>query len=146
MTMKRFAHTHTMVVGWLAAIGASALLAQTTAPTAATYAYPAYTGRIVCENKAFVVVAEDKKRLHHYDLTFGKLHYKTVRVPTDSGAIRLEDKAHGIVWLQMANKSMLLDEKHGKRLATNCQNDAQLAVDKALATSTAPSLLGETKP
>jgi hypothetical protein len=141
MTMKRFAQTLKMVIGYLVIVSASASVSA-----AIAYDYPAFTGRIACENKAFVVVTEDKKHPHHYDLAFGKLHYKAVRVPTDSGVIRLEDKAHGIVWLQMSNKSMLLDEKYGKRLATNCQNDAQLAADKALSTSTAPSLLDATKP
>jgi hypothetical protein len=116
------------------------------AKSADSYTYAAYTGRIACDSKSFVTVTEDPKHPNHFTISFGKASFKLTRVPTDSGAIRLEDKAHGIVWLQMANKSMLLDEKHGKRLATNCQNDAQLAADKALSTSTTPTVLDAPKP
>jgi hypothetical protein len=105
------------------------------------FKYAAYTGRMMCEGMVFVTIVEDKKHPNHFDVAIGKKHYKTVRVATDSGAIRLEDQAHGIVWLQMSNKSMLFNEKEGKRLANNCRNDAQTAAEKALATSTAPSVL-----
>jgi hypothetical protein len=87
---------------------------------------------MACDDKVFVTVTEMKKQPHHFDVHIGKFHYKTVRVPTNSGAIRLEDKAHGIVWLQMSNKSMLFNEKAGKRLANNCRNEEQKAVDLAL--------------
>jgi hypothetical protein len=110
------------------------------------FKYAAYTGRMMCEGKVVVTVLEDKKHPNHFDVAIGKKHYKTIRVATDSGAIRLEDQAHGIVWLQMSNKSMLFNEKEGKRLANNCRNDAQTAAEKALTTSTAPSVLDATTP
>jgi hypothetical protein len=110
------------------------------------FKYAVYTGRIACESNVFVSVIADKKNSHHFDVSIGKLHYKTERVATDSGAIRLEDKTHGIVWLQMSNKSMLLDEKEGKRLANNCRNAAQTAVEKTLSKSTSPTLLDTPTP
>jgi hypothetical protein len=73
----------------------------------------------------------------------GKAHYKTKRIPTDSGAIRLEDKSHGIVWLQMANKSMLFNEKAGKRLANNCRNDVQKTAENALQIKPDTTVLGK---
>ena len=47
--------------------------------------------------------------------------YRMHPVVTSTGAIRLEDQHDGgAVWLQLANKSMLMDQKAGKRLADEC--------------------------
>jgi hypothetical protein len=105
------------------------------------FKYAAYTGRMPCDDKVFVTVLEDKKHPNHFHVQIGKAHYKTSRIATDSGAIRLEDKAHGIVWLQMSNKSMLFNEKEGKRLANNCRNDVQIAKEKELIATDAPNIL-----
>jgi hypothetical protein len=107
------------------------------------FKYPVFEGNMACDDKVMVVVAHDKKMLNHFVILMGKAHYKAQRVPTDSGAIRLEDKAHGIVWLQMSNKSMLFNEKVGKRLANNCRNDAQKEVEVALQIQPDTSALGK---
>ena len=107
------------------------------------FKYPVFEGRISCDDKVTVVVMQDKKMPNHFVLLMGKAHYKTQRVPTDSGAIRLEDKAHSIVWLQMSNKSMLLNEKAGKRLANNCRNETQKEVEIALQIQPDTSALGK---
>jgi hypothetical protein len=99
------------------------------APVSA-FEYAAFVGRMPCENKVVVTVTADKRKADFYDVRVGKALYKTKRVVTASGAVRLEDAAHGIVWLQMSNKSMLLNEKQGQRLATNCQNPEQQIVQK----------------
>jgi hypothetical protein len=62
-------------------------------------------------------------------------------VSTLTGAIRLEDAAAGVVWLQLANKSMLMSQKLGKRLADACASADQLIVAKELERNPAPSLL-----
>ena len=53
---------------------------------------------------------------------------KFVMHPEESrtGAIRLEDPARGGLWLQLANKSMLMNQKEGKRLADECQSPEQV--------------------
>ena len=53
---------------------------------------------------------------------------KFVMHPVESrtGAIRLEDPARGALWLQLGNKSMLMNQKEGKRLADECQSPEQL--------------------
>ncbi len=107
------------------------------------FKYPVFEGHMVCDDKVSVVVTYDKKMPNHFVLAMGKAHYKAQRVPTESGAIRLEDKASGIVWLQMSNKSMLFNEKVGKRLATNCRNDAQLDTEMALQIQPDHSVLGK---
>jgi hypothetical protein len=110
------------------------------------FKYPVYEGRMACDDKVFVVVIEDKKIPNNFDVLIGKAHYKTKHIPTDSGAIRLEAKAQSIVWLQMSNKSMLFNEKAGKRLANNCRNDAQVAAEHTMATSTVSSALDAPPP
>jgi hypothetical protein len=107
------------------------------------FKYPVYEGRMTCDDAVFVVVVEDRKTPNNFDVLIGKAHYKTKRMPTSSGAIRLEDKARSIVWLQMANKSMLLNEKAGKRLANNCRNETQKAAEEALLTKPDTSVLGK---
>lgn len=105
------------------------------------FAYPAATGVMPCEDGVTVTIKKDAKRADGYDVMLGKVRYPTTRVNTESGAIRLENKASGIVWLQMSNKSMLLNEKASKRLANNCHSDAQTAVEKTLANTPTPNVL-----
>ena len=48
------------------------------------------------------------------------------RTDSRSGAMRLEDASARVVWIQLANKSMLLDQKQGRRLLDECQHDVQV--------------------
>ena len=103
--------------------------------------YPVALGPIACADKVSVTISESKKHLGKYDIAIGKARYEAVRVVTDSGAVKLEDKQHGIVWLQMSNKSMLFNEKAGKRLANDCRSEAQEEAEKAMAVAAAPTIL-----
>ena len=47
-------------------------------------------------------------------------------VESRTGAIRLEDPKRGAMWLQLGNKSMLMSQKLGQRLADECQSPEQL--------------------
>ncbi len=94
--------------------------------------YPASTGYMHCADKVVVAITENKLPHHHYEINIGKAKYQAMRVATESGAVKLEDKHHGIVWLQMSNKSMLFDEKNSKRLATDCRTEEQKVVQKAM--------------
>jgi hypothetical protein len=49
-------------------------------------------------------------------------------VESRTGAIRLEDPKRGAMWLQLGNKSMLMNQKMGKRLADECMNADQLTL------------------
>ena len=122
--MKRFTSLLAMVL-----FGLNAAFAQTAqlAPL-----YPVALGPIHCADKVSVTIGESKAHHGQYDVMIGKAHYVAARIPTESGAVKLEDKHHGIVWLQMSNKSMLFNEKLAKRLATDCQSEAQKVVQKAM--------------
>ena len=47
-------------------------------------------------------------------------------VESRTGAIRLEDPMRGAMWLQLGNKSMLMSQKLGQRLADECQSPQQV--------------------
>jgi hypothetical protein len=74
-------------------------------------------------------------------LELGRQRYSMVPVPTLSGAIRLEDSAAGVVWLQLSNKSMLMSQKLGWRLADDCASADQMIVARELMRNSAPGLL-----
>jgi hypothetical protein len=67
-------------------------------------------------------------------------------VATTTGAIRLEDQKAGAVWLQLANKSMLMNQKLGIRLADECMSPAQVAMAEVLKRNPPPSVLDAPKP
>jgi hypothetical protein len=46
-------------------------------------------------------------------------------VESRTGAIRLEDSRQGAMWLQLGNKSMLMDQKLGERVADDCEAQEQ---------------------
>ncbi len=100
------------------------------------------TGRIPCELGHSVALLPDPAAPGYFVITNGKERYRLQPVPTTTGAIRLEDKARGGVWLQLANKSMLLDEKNGRRLADACVNPAQQVVADAMKAAPPTSILG----
>lgn len=135
------AQTHAATAPHAAAPAAQAAPAAVTHSEPIQFDYPAATGVIACEDQVSVTITPDVKRANGFDIQMGKAHYAAVRVNTESGAIRIEDAKHGVVWLQMSNKSMLMNEKAGKRLANNCRTAEQIAAQTALDASTAPSAL-----
>jgi hypothetical protein len=62
-------------------------------------------------------------------------------VVSSTGAIRLEDAQAGAMWLQLSNKSMLMNSKVGQRIADECQSPAQMAVAEAMKLAPPPGLL-----
>jgi hypothetical protein len=86
-----------------------------------------YTGRIACENGNQVTVQLDPKMPGYFNVSSGKQRFRMVPAVTTTGAVRLEDKKTGGVWLQISNKSMLLNERVGQRIADECAGTAQQA-------------------
>lgn len=62
-------------------------------------------------------------------------------VESRTGAIRLEDPRRGAMWLQLGNKSMLMSQKLGQRLADECQSPQQQTVAEDLRRNPRPSIL-----
>lgn len=98
-------------------------------------------GFVQCELGTSVTVAADPKLPGYFDVHGKKFRFRMVPVVTRTGAIRLEDTHAGAVWLQLANKSMLMNQKLGLRLADACVTPAQALVAAAMEKSPPPGLL-----
>ncbi|WNO06567.1 hypothetical protein [Rhodoferax mekongensis] len=99
------------------------------------------TGVLPCELAQKVSVQAHPEHAGHFAVESGKQRFVMVPVATSTGAIRLEDAARGAVWLQLANKSMLMDQRQGRRLADACMSAEQQAVALAMEKNPAPHLL-----
>jgi hypothetical protein len=84
-----------------------------------------HTGEIQCELDAKVTI-KAMKREGFFFVTRGVNRFVMHPVESRTGAIRLEDAARGAVWIQLGNKSMLMNQKEGKRLADECQSPDQV--------------------
>ncbi len=100
-----------------------------------------HTGRIVCELGNVVNITPDAQNRGFFLLQMGKHRFNVSPVPSATGAIRLEDPKAGAIWLQLANKSMLMNSKLGQRMADECQSPAQVAVAEAMKKGPAFNLL-----
>jgi len=85
-----------------------------------------HTGMIKCELGASVDIVVDDKKPGFFTLTHANVRYRLHPVESRTGAIRLEDPRQGAMWLQLGNKSMLMSQKQGLRLADECQAAKQL--------------------
>jgi len=86
-----------------------------------------HVGHFPCELGASIRMTADAHTPGYFDLQGKGYKYRMRPVSTSTGAIRLEDEKAGAVWLQLANKSMLMDQKNGRRLADECAHPDQLA-------------------
>jgi hypothetical protein len=100
-----------------------------------------HTGRMVCELGNFVTVTPDPESSTHFIVQMKKNTYRMSPVETTTGAVRLEDAQAGAMWLQLQNKSMLMNSKLGQRMADECQSPNQMAVAEAMKLAPPPSLL-----
>jgi hypothetical protein len=99
-----------------------------------------YVGNIPCELGATVKV-EPMKREGMFSVTTKGHRFRMHPVESRTGAIRLEDPKGGAMWLQLGNKSMLMSQKLGQRLADECMSPAQSTMADALKKNPMPSLL-----
>ncbi|MES2980467.1 MAG: hypothetical protein V4731_18770 [Pseudomonadota bacterium] len=105
-----------------------------------------HVGTLPCELGASVTLASDPKSPGYFDVQGKNFKFRMFPVTTATGAIRLEDRRSGAVWLQLANKSMLMNQKAGQRMADECMSPAQIAVAQHMKTNPAPGLLDAPKP
>ena len=99
-----------------------------------------YVGEIPCELGATVKVTP-LKREGMFAVTTQGHRFRMHPVESRTGAIRLEDPKGGAMWLQLGNKSMLMSQKLGQRIADECMSPAQLTAAEALKKNPMPSLL-----
>ena len=122
---------------------AAGLIAARTAltPEELEIAQRVHVGQIACEMGATVSVTADPDAPGHFHVDGKGFKYHMAPVATSTGAVRLEDHKAGAVWLQIANKSMLMDQKKGQRLADECMSPEQVVVAEAIKKTPPPSLL-----
>ena len=124
--------THALMIG-LTALATSAAAAELT-PKQVEAAGRVFVGDTECEFKQTVHLAPIADKPGHFELTFKKLRVTVVPEETTTGAVRLEDRESGIVWIQIPAKSMLLNSKLGQRIVDGCVSASQRA-DAAAAPS-----------
>jgi hypothetical protein len=88
-----------------------------------------FTGVIQCELGEKVTI-KAMRREGFFFVSRGINRFVMHPEVSRTGAIRLEDPVRGGLWLQLANKSMLMNQKEGKRLADDCQSPEQVAYAK----------------
>ncbi|MCZ2102987.1 MAG: hypothetical protein OZ923_12380 [Comamonadaceae bacterium] len=99
-----------------------------------------YTGRIACELGAVVQIDPDPKSPGSFFVSGKGFRYHMRPMVSATSTVRLEDQHAGAVWLQIANKSMLMNQKLGHRMADECMSEQQAQVTQAMKTAPAPSL------
>lgn len=114
----------------LAAAVVAADLALT--PEELAVAERVHVGMLPCELGESVTLTADPASPGYFDVQLRKLKFRMFPVATTTGAIRLEDKRAGAVWLQLGNKSMLMNARLGQRLADECMSPQQAQVAAAL--------------
>lgn len=128
----------------LAAVGAVAAGAAGVAALSSqelAIAENVHVGTIPCEFGSSVRVTPDTQVPGHFHVDGKGFKYHMAPVATSTGTVRLEDTKAGAVWLQIANKSMLMDQKRGQRLADECMSPAQVAVAESIKRTPPPSVL-----
>lgn len=100
-----------------------------------------HVGDIPCELGATVHITPHKKRAGFFIVRAGVQRFRMQPVASRTGAIRLEDPRAGAMWLQLGNKSMLMSQKMGRRLADDCKAPDQAVLDAELKKNPLPSLL-----
>lgn len=98
-------------------------------------------GNIPCELGQSVNLRADADAPGYFHLQLKDQRFHLHPVLSATGALRLEDQARGAVWIQLANKSMLMDQKQGRRLADECMSPLQAAYAEHLKHNPAPNLL-----
>ena len=87
-----------------------------------------HVGLIPCELGSAVTVTADDKRPGFFTVQTKGNRFRMHPVESRTGAIRLEDAKAGALWLQLGNKSMLMSQKLGQRLADECMSPAQITM------------------
>jgi hypothetical protein len=86
-----------------------------------------YLGEYMCELQQPLSVTPHKTE-GYVEVSFKRYKFTMKPVLSSTGAIRLEDVSGRTLMVQIANKSMLLDNKAGQRLVDECQHPQQKAL------------------
>lgn len=85
------------------------------------------TGKAQCEESQSVDVDAVAGKPGMFQVRFKNATYIMVPEETTTGAVRLLDRKSSVVWLQIPVKSMLLDNRVGRRMVDLCTHAEQRA-------------------
>ena len=100
-----------------------------------------FVGSIPCEFGVSVTVTPSTRRPGFFVVQTQGARFRMHPVESRTGAVRLEDPKAGAMWLQLGNKSMLMSQKLGKRLADECMSPSQATVADDIKRNPRPGLL-----
>ncbi len=123
---------HKPAAALAAPVAAAAVVLPALEPELIAVAEQVHLGQIACEMGQTVVLTPDEKSPGRFYMHHQRQTYHLSPVVSKTGALRLEDPSQGAVWIQLANKSMLMNSQLGQRLADECQSPAQAAVAQAM--------------
>ncbi len=100
-----------------------------------------FVGTIPCELGNSVTLTPSNSRPGFFVVQTKGARFNMHPVESRTGAIRLEDPRRGAMWLQLGNKSMLMSQKLGQRLADECMSPEQITLAEDLKKNPRPGLL-----
>ena len=100
-----------------------------------------FVGKITCELGNSVTLTASTRRPGFFVVQTKGQRFSMHPVESRTGAIRLEDPKRGALWLQLGNKSMLMSQKSGQRLADECMSPEQITLAEDLKLNPRPGLL-----
>ncbi|WP_147476857.1 hypothetical protein [Vandammella animalimorsus] len=77
-------------------------------------------GDFLCAGAVTINVSDATDNPREFVVKSKGFEFRMVPVVTASGAVRLENEAKGVIWLQVANRAMLMNQKKGQRMAAEC--------------------------
>ena len=86
-----------------------------------------YFGKYTCELDQSIDVGMNPKTPGYVDVTFKNKTATMKPIVSSTGALRLEDVKGGMLLIQIANKSMMMDTKVGQRVVDGCVHEKQRA-------------------
>jgi len=107
------------------------------APEQVAAAHRVFTGSSQCEFGQTVTIEANPKHVGYLDVKHGKKSWIMRPVLSSTGAMRLEDVRAQTLLIQIGTKSMLLDQKSGRRIVDECRTPQQMAQSP---TTTTPGL------
>lgn len=93
-----------------------------------------HLGEYQCELGQTLNVSPHKSAAGYTEVAFKRYRFTMKPVLSSTGAVRLEDVSGRALMVQIANKSMLMDNKVGQRLVDECVSAGQQAAAAAAKT------------
>lgn len=109
------------------AAAAAAVALAAASPEQLEAAERTHFGNYICELDQSIDVGMNPKTPGYVDVSFKKKTYTMKPIVSSTGAVRLEEVKGGMLLIQIANKSMMMDSKAGQRVVDGCVHEKQRA-------------------